>query len=344
MKRILFAALLLLAAGASYAHIDGTLAGFTDTGTGTGNFTANTGTPDPGHAYEDIHNTGTFVNGTDKKIETHQLENGYTVTNPTHGLVIPESVGPLEAEPDLTLTAGTERGHLIIDVELTAGRDLILEAGGPIQAQTHDHNAGRDILITTHDTLTLDDAHLHAGRDVHLNTHATLNLHQGTLTAERTLDITTHERANLQHATLTSDREMTLTTGSTSAYQATLTSDREMTITATNGPAAFGHATLTAGHELTLQSHTDARLTDATLTAVQPIHIQSDEDVIVTRATLDTLGTNHEILLTAGSAQDAIFVQDARFLNQDETALAAPHGVEIVGDPSRGSVEYAGSA
>lgn len=340
MKRALLAAALLLGAGLAYAHMDGTLAGFNDTGTGTAHFTAETGTPDPGHAYEDVHNTGGFVNGTDKKIETQQLADGYTVTNPAHGLVIPESVGPLDAAPDLTLTAGQDSGHLLIHVPLDAERDLILQAGGPIHAENNTHTANRDVTITTNDTLTLDDAHIDAGRDVNLQAGGALNLNDATLTAQRTLAITTGDRANLQHADLTAHREMTLTTGSTSAYQASLTSERDMTLTATNGPAALGHATLTAGHEMNIESQGDARVTDATLTTVQPIHIRSDADVLVTRATLDTLGTNHEISLTAGSVDDAIFVQDARFQNQDETATAAPYGVEIVGDPARGSVEY----
>lgn len=168
MIRALLVGLLVLGAALTVPQFAPTLAGFGDEGSGTASFTANVtqGPRDPGHAYEDVDDSATYENGTDHAIPDHELADGSYTVDGDHGLVLPASVGALEAA-HVALVAG-EAGHLLVDADLEAEADLTLRAGTRL-AVNASLEAGRDAALVAGGALDLDEAKVEAGRALSLD-------------------------------------------------------------------------------------------------------------------------------------------------------------------------------
>lgn len=105
--------------------------------TGTVNITYATTPPvqDPGHAYEDVDNDERFTLGLDVAIPNADILDGlYKVQTPSRGLVIPPGVGPVTMGPTgrIEFESGSG-GHLVVLVNLTAGKEIDLEGGTKIK-------------------------------------------------------------------------------------------------------------------------------------------------------------------------------------------------------------------
>jgi hypothetical protein len=77
---------------------------------------------------------------------------------------------------------------------------------------------------------------------------------------------------------------------------------------------------------------------DATVEAREDVRLDAGADAYLNRATLET---DAALAVHAGSASDAVLVQYARLLDEDETATVGPEDVEVVGEPAEASVERA---
>ncbi len=280
MIRTLIAMGLLIAAGVAYATLDGTFANMSDQEDAGGSFHADfeqQGPHDPGHAYEDVDNDARFTEGKDVKIANPDIRDGlHTVTDPSHGLVIPRSVGTIQPQGPIQLTAG-DQGHLIVEVKLEAQGDIQLTAG-------------------TEAELTALVA----------ETPGTLDIAAGTTLALR---------------------------------DATLEAEEAITLETTQGAIHAGASTMESNRTIALNAGGMANVDDARLETPGDIRITAGQDIKVKRATLETEAS---IVLTAGSTSDTIFVEGARLLDDNETAQAAPAGVEIVGTPAEGAIDDTG--
>lgn len=279
MNRILLALLFGLAGIVAGMQLEGTLAGLQDVEHAGGHFKAEIeqqGVHDPGHAYEDVDDDGRFANGTDVPIEDRELLDGrYRVQEPEHGLVVPQSVGTIEAPAGIELAAG-DRGHLTVEIKLETEGRIDLKAGHAGKLDGLVAEAGGSIAIDA-GRLRLTDAILEAGGAIDLAASA--------------------------------------------------------------GPLHATGATLETEEAVHLDSGGAIRIDDARVETPGPIELTAGAEVYVKRATLET---EDEILLEAGSVEDAIYVEGARFLDANDTAKAAPDGVEIVGEPEEGSISYEG--
>lgn len=298
MKRVLLAAVLVLAGAASYAQLEATFAGLTDAGETGAYFKANVtqaGTADPGHAYEDVNNDGRFTNGTDIAVEDHEILDGrYQVSDPDHGLVVPRSVGPIEpAAGAIDLQAGTG-GHLVLEVKLEATQGIRLTAGTQAELGGLVAEAGGTLEIEAGGDLDVAGAALEAGGAITLEAGQALRAREAQIEAEDDVQLTADQGAVLVNA-----------------------------------------ASLETEGALTVEAGGAARADDARLGVGGLLRISAGSDVYVKRATLETPG---EIELTAGSSDAAIFVEGSRLLDADETAQAGPSGVDVVGTPAEGEV------
>lgn len=111
----------------------------------------------------------------------------------------------------------------------------------------------------------------------------------------------------------------------------TVTSDQGLVSLNAANAEADGPVQVTAGGDLTTE--------DARIEAIGAIDLTAGGDAYVKRATLETDG---DLAITAGSVQATIFVEGARFMDANDTAQAAPAGVEIVGTPAEGEITYQG--
>jgi hypothetical protein len=185
----------------------------------------NTLSLDPGHAYVDVDNDARFDESVDIALADEAvLDGAYEVADPAHGLVIPPSLGSVQAD-EIEYASGDE-GHLVVAVDLDADGEIHLAGGteldiGEVQATT-EHRA-----------------HLEAGERV--------NATGADLVANHTLHLTAQEEIRVADADLTSldHRVRVLSNGSVVGSGATVTALEPVQLVA-NGDLVAEGATLTS--------------------------------------------------------------------------------------------------
>lgn len=241
MIRTLIAVGLLIAAGVAYATLDGTFANMSDQGDAGGSFHADfeeQGPHDPGHAYEDVDNDARFTEGKDLKIPNPDIRDGtYAVTDPSHGLVIPRSLGTIQPQDRIHFEAGNQ-GHLIVevkleaqgDIQLTAGTDaelpaLVAETPGSLQIAAGGTLMLREATLEADAAITLQttDGDVHAGAStletngsLTLSAGGTANVDDARLETPGDIRITAGQDIKVKRATLETEASIVLTAGSTS--------------------------------------------------------------------------------------------------------------------------------
>lgn len=197
---------------------------------------------DPGHAYEDTDNDALFTPGTDAEIPNEEIHDGtYHVEDPW-SLVIPASVGAIEAG-SVNYTAGDD-GHVVLDADVDSSDEGIrLEAGAYVRATGVE-------LTTSDERIVLD-----AGE-------GPVNATASTLTTE-------DERVILRSG------------GDVVAEDAALTADDERVVVDAAGAARLAGASLDAAERVPLTAGGDVDLEDATLTAEEALTVDTASDATV---------------------------------------------------------------
>lgn len=302
MKRLL-AVLVLLSSGIAALQVDGTFAGLTDPGTGTASFEAE----DPGRRTHDPWHAYEDVD-----------DDGFF----TEGVdVAIEDAAILDGsytvqKPQHGLVIPKSVGPVDVD------GDIAFEAGnkGNLTVEVR-LTASQAIELSAGQDLQLDGLVAQAGDRVGIEAGGQAVLSDAYLTSE-TGDVTVSAKDRFDGLGLQAEANGSIEL-----------ENRKDTL-------GLADASLHAGDAVSVTSKQGTVNADrSSLRAAGPLDVDAGSDVRVKQATLES---GDEIVLLAGTPNDAVFVQDARVRDANDTAKAGPGSVEIVGEPAEGAVDHEG--
>lgn len=122
-------------------------------------------------------------------------------------------------------------------------------------------------------------------------------------------------------------------------HGASLEAAGPLTITSDHGLVTLASATVEIDASISITAGGNLNVEDARIEAPEDVDLAAGGDVYVKRTTVETEGA---LSVTAGDPEATIFVEGARFLDDNDTAQAGPEGVEIVGTPAEGQITYQG--
>lgn len=222
-----------------------------------GYFALVVGVEDPGHAYEDVDNDRLFTPGTDLKIPDPDIHDGIYHIQESWSLVVPESVGSINASR-VDLTAGSQ-GHVIVDVDVTTADELV-------------HVGAGTYVEATEVTLTSPDERIRLEADA-----GSVRVNGSTLdsSAERVI-LRSGTSIHAADTTLLSGDERTIVDadGSVDLTDATLDADEKIPITAGSDVVLEG-ARLGAAEEITIDAVGSATV------AVDGVAVADEDDTVV---------------------------------------------------------------
>lgn len=329
---------------------------------------------DPGHPYEDVDNDATFTAGRDVAISPLDIADGsHQVADPDHGLVIPLSTGGISAGT-IDLAAGTGSGILVVDVDMNAlVGDIVLTSGGNM-------SLGNRLVVSDIGRLTVtaggcleaeglvaeaaEHVEFTAAHGIAMDGAAAVSL-SGRLTVASTgpgadveaagavlesQDLATvlagrHLRADgLAAASGLSDVGLGTAvagSGNASLRDALVTAQRDIDVDVGGHLDAVGiRASNGTGHVRLNATGGWLDVSDGLVGGGDEVELLAEGNVTVARASV--FSASSTILLDARDASRTIDVTDASFKDDNDVAQAAPDGVNVVGTPSSGSVDYVG--
>lgn len=266
--------------------------------------------PDPGQAFEDENSDGLYDPSTDLLIDDSEITDGvYDMQNKEWGLVIPDSVGPIDVTDKAVFTA---KGAMQVDVDITVEDNHI------------EIKSGED------DVIIQPGVTLHAGKYVNLfGPKGTVTLSGTTITSD----------AGNVHI----DASGPITAGGAGT---TIDSGAYIDWSTGNGPIDVTGATLTAGAnhlDLVIEDGGAILANGSTLDSHKSMLLSTNAGDIWTEGASMT-STQETITLDVGEATRAVHVADAVISEpgDNDTANLDPDGASIDGTPSSGSVDASG--
>lgn len=262
-------------------------------------------------------------------------------------------------QADIDERGEADPGHPYEDVDndglFTNGTDVALERSDVADGRYHVSHPSHGLVIPKStgsieaaegaiDLRAGDDGHLIV--DVKLEADGPVALEAGTdarlddLVAEAgsRLTVDAGGQIDLEGASLEA-QTLRLAGGSIRLLDATLGAAQGIELTAREGPALVASATVEAGRDVRVEADATVNLDGSRIEAVGRVDVQAGADVRVKSISLES---GEEAVLTAGSPADAVYVEGARLHDANDTVQAAPAGVDIVGEPAEGSIDYQG--
>lgn len=300
MMRVLVAALLVVGGAVSYAQLDGTFASMVDVGSGTGTIEA-----------EVVDNS------------THDPWYAYEDVNDddlyTEGVDV---LIPDEEILDGDYTVSRPQHGLVIPKSVGP-----IKVDGPIR-----FHAGNQAHLTL-------EVRLAATGSIELVAGTDADLEGLVAEAPAGISVDAGGTARLAGAYLRADAGSVAIDAQqrVDGLGMQVEAGTGITITSKKGTLGIVDTSLRSDGGLAISSQRGTINADrSTLEGTGALDLSAGGDVRVKAASLET---PDEITLTAGNPNEAIFVQDARFADADDTAKAGPKNVEIVGTPAEGAIE-----